>query len=340
MDYSGPGQKSVDAGSEPKIRRFTEPLKFLPLLLVAAIIVGLYAIYTVFHLLPVLQLEVPVAKRDQVTENRGFAHAIAFNSITFVVLVCYVRSVLTHPGQIPENDPNWAFQPQDLRAAGKDKDKEKEKDKDTNLPMLQEQKRSGERRHCKWCGKYKPDRCHHCRVCRMCILKMDHHCPWLYNCVGFKNHKFFFLLLLYSAIDTHFITWTMFESVRGALDPSTPFLKMFLLLFGETLSGLIAMAATMFFIFHIWLMLRAMTTIEFCEKSVKRVQQSHSFDRGVMGNLRAVLGPNMLLWLLPCSRPEGDGLGFITERTPLATVLSKPSPVTQQREPPSLHRLA
>lgn len=304
--------QSLDGPPEPKVRRFTEPLKFLPLLLVWSIIVGLYAIYTVLHILPMLQLEVPEARRDKVAEHQGYIQAIAFNSITFLVLVCYLRSVLTHPGQIPDNDPSWTFQPQDLRAGAREKDKE------TNLPLLQEQKRSGERRHCKWCGKYKPDRCHHCRVCRMCILKMDHHCPWLYNCVGFKNHKYFFLLLLYSAIDTHFITWTMYPSVNGALDPATPFLRMFLLLFGETLSGLIAMAAMMFFLFHIWLMLRAMTTIEFCEKSVKRVQQNYSFDRGVCGNLKAVLGPNVLLWLLPCSRPEGDGLSFICEQTPLS----------------------
>lgn len=50
--------------------------------------------------------------------------------------------------------------------------------------LLQERKREGTRRVCKWCDKYKPDRAHHCRQCRQCILKMDHHCPWIYNCVG------------------------------------------------------------------------------------------------------------------------------------------------------------
>lgn len=42
---------------------------------------------------------------------------------------------------------------------------------------------------------------------------MDHHCPWVYNCIGFRNHKYFILLLIYSAIDLIFIAVTMFESV-------------------------------------------------------------------------------------------------------------------------------
>ena len=27
---------------------------------------------------------------------------------------------------------------------------------------------------------------------------MDHHCPWLSNCVGFKNRKTFMLLIIYA----------------------------------------------------------------------------------------------------------------------------------------------
>jgi palmitoyltransferase len=34
----------------------------------------------------------------------------------------------------------------------------------------------------KWCRKCwapKPERAHHCSVCGRCVMKMDHHCPWL-----------------------------------------------------------------------------------------------------------------------------------------------------------------
>ena len=53
---------------------------------------------------------------------------------------------------------------------------------------------------CERCNNFKPERANHCKTCDKCILDYDHHCPWIMNCVGGKNHKAFTLFLLYMTV--------------------------------------------------------------------------------------------------------------------------------------------
>lgn len=269
--------------------------KLLPVLFVVLNIIGLYAIYLVYHLIPLLQ------KPDSC--GAAILQLVVLNVVTLLLIVCYIRCIVTPPGGIPsrEEDPFWEY------AAGHE-----------DMLHLKETKKTGERRHCKWCAKYKPDRCHHCRVCQKCVLRMDHHCPWIYNCVGFRNHKYFFLLLFYTCIDCNLITWTMLGTAKDSVDDNTTFNSMFFLLFGETLAAFLNLLVTLFFMFHIFLMLKGMSTIEFCEKFIRGPDYSTPpFDKGLGGNIRAVLGDDILLWLLPVDPPSGDGLHY-GEDAPLA----------------------
>ncbi len=71
---------------------------------------------------------------------------------------------------------------------------------------------------CHKCDINRPPRSHHCRVCEVCVLEYDHHCPWVNGCIGYNNYRNFVLLIFYIMLGCWYgacmLVWDFCEMMR------------------------------------------------------------------------------------------------------------------------------
>lgn len=48
---------------------------------------------------------------------------------------------------------------------------------------------------CVFCEVIKGERSFHCTICNKCSDNYDHHCPFIDNCLGTRNHKYFLIFI-------------------------------------------------------------------------------------------------------------------------------------------------
>lgn len=119
--------------------------------------------------------------------------------VTFGITFNYLMAVFTHPGGTehlknkmpPTRELKNGYQFQRVTYALEEEDIE-------GNPFDCQGKK------CLQCHNFKPLRAHHCSICNVCVLRMDHHCPWIHNCVGHYNQRYFLLMIFYVMFGTGF----------------------------------------------------------------------------------------------------------------------------------------
>ena len=67
------------------------------------------------------------------------------------------------------------------------------------------QKYNGEINRLQKCSKcniviHKSLKVSHCEMCEICIMRYDHHCPWIGKCVGKYNFILFYFFLIFASL--------------------------------------------------------------------------------------------------------------------------------------------
>ncbi|KAM0009660.1 putative protein S-acyltransferase [Helianthus debilis subsp. tardiflorus] len=220
---------------------------------------------------------------------------VLFHTLLVMLLWSYFSVVLTDPGGVP---PNY-------RPIVDEERGDVDRLTGSEFSSLTTSEPTHARiRYCRKCNHIKPPRCHHCSVCGRCVLKMDHHCVWVVNCVGAQNYKYFLLFLFYTLLETSLVTLSLlpyfiafFSDGEIAGSPST--LATTFLAFVLNLA--FALSVFGFLIMHASLVSGNTTTIEAYEK---KTSPKWRYDLGRKRNFEQVFGTSERYWFIPAYSDE------------------------------------
>uniref|UniRef100_A0A1B0G037 Palmitoyltransferase n=2 Tax=Glossina TaxID=44049 RepID=A0A1B0G037_GLOMM len=209
------------------------------------------------------------------------ANIAIFQMLAFLAFASHIRTMLSDPGAVPRGNA-------------------------TKEMIEQMGYREGQMIFkCPKCCSIKPERAHHCSVCQRCIRKMDHHCPWVNNCVGENNQKYFVLFTFYIAsISVHaifLVITSLAECVKNEwrqCSPYTPPTTIILLLF-------LIFEALLFAVFTIIMLATQLTAILNDQTGIEQLKKEARWaKKSRLKSIQSVFGRFSLAWFSPFTKPS------------------------------------
>ncbi|XP_073014147.1 probable protein S-acyltransferase 1 isoform X1 [Typha latifolia] len=148
-------------------------------------------------------------------------------------------------------------------------------------------------KYCRICKIFRPPRSCHCSVCDNCVEKFDHHCPWIGQCIGLRNYRYYMMFVFSTLMFfTYIFSFSLWRIRRKMAKTGEGIFRILLGCAPETFAlALFSFMAIWFLggllVFHVYLMTLNQTARENFKR--RYLNSPNPYDKGALRNIREAL---------------------------------------------------